>query len=199
MRPTLLPRLVTALAVVLLSLTFAACGSGEEEREEIEGSGQSHSGFAETEGIYIEVDGLKYQVQVSRQLNALTTDDAFYLEGLENADATLGTDEVWFAVFMRVENDGEEPHDAAGEFEMHDTQENVYTPVEVPESNPFAYRPRTVEPGGLIPVPNSPAGERAPAGMVILFKVDRFALDNRPLELYVEGPDGGQGVINLDV
>ena len=199
MRPSALLRLVALLSVVVLSLGLAACGSGAEEKEEIEGSGQAHSGFAETEGIYVEVDGLKYQVQVSRQLNPLTQDDEEYLEGVPQDDSTLGPEQEWFGVFMRVENDGEEPHDAAGEFEIHDTQENVYTPVELPEANPFAYQPSTVQPGDLIPVRDSAGGERSPNGQLILFKVQRFSLDTRPLELYVEGPDGGLGIINLDV
>ena len=196
MRPSSLPRLAAALAAVLLSLTLAACGS---EKAEIEGSGAAHSGFAETEGIYVEVDGLKYQVQVSRQLNALSPDDDEYLRGVSDEEKTLGPEQEWFAIFMRVENDGEEPHEAAGEFEIHDTQENVYTPIEVPEENAFAYRPATLPPGELIPDQDSAAGERSPYGSMILFKVQRFSLDNRPLELFVEGPDGGQGIINLDV
>ena len=195
MRPSPL-RLAAALAVVVLSLALAACGS---EKAEIEGSGQSHSGFAETEGIYVEVDGLKYQVQVSRQLNPLSLDDEQYLEGVPEDDKVLGSDQEWFAIFMRVENDGEEPHEAADEFEIHDTQENVYTPVELSQDNAFAYGPATLPPGDLIPDVDSAAGERSPYGSVILFKVQRFSLDNRPLELYVEGPDGGTGIINLDV
>ena len=194
MRPSLLLRL---LALVVVSLTLAACGGSE--KEEIEGSGQAHSGFAETEGIYVEVDGLKYQVQVSRQLNALTKDDEEYLQGVPEEDSTLGPEQEWFAIFMRVENDGSEPHEAAGEFEIHDTQENVYTPVELPESNAFSYQPSVVQPGDLIPKVDSAGAERSPYGQVILFKVERFSLDNRPLELYVEGPEGGTGIINLDV
>ena len=199
MRPSVLLRLAALLAVLVLSVALTACGSGAEEKEEIEGSGQAHSGFAETEGIYVEVDGLKYQVQVSRQLNALTKDDEEYLEGVAEDDSTLGPEQEWFAIFMRVENDTDEPHEAAGEFEIHDTQENVYTPVELPESNAFSYQPATVQPGDLIPAVDSAGAERSPYGQVILFKVERFSLDNRPLELYVEGPDGGTGIINLDV
>lgn len=199
MRPSALLRLAALLCFAVLSLALVACGSGGEEKEEIEGSGQAHSGFAETEGIYVEVDGLKYQVQVSRQLNALSLDDEEYLQGLSEDDSTLGPEQEWFAIFMRVENDGSEPHEAAGEFEIHDTQENVYTPVELPESNAFAYRPSTLQPGDLIPDIDTASGERSPYGSVILFKVERFSLDNRPLELYVEGPHGGTGIINLDV
>ena len=138
-------------------------------------------------------------MQVSRQLNALTKDDEEYLQGVSEDDSTLGPDQEWFAIFMRVENDGEEPHEAAGEFEIHDTQENVYTPIELPESNAFAYQPGEVLPGDLIPAADTAGAERSPYGQVILFKVERFSLDNRPLELYVEGPDGGTGIINLDV
>jgi hypothetical protein len=73
-------------------------------------------------------------------------------------------------------------------------------PVEIDESNPFAYQPREIEGGKLLPDPNGPAGERAPQGALILFKLKRFSLDNRPLELEIENPEGGPpSIVNLDV
>jgi hypothetical protein len=199
MRSTFLFRLLVVLAIAALSVTFAACGE-EETDSDTEGTGQSHSGIAENEGHYLEVAGLKYQVQASRQLNQLEIDDEGYLEAVAGGPS-LGNDEEWFAIFMRVENDGTEEFETAEEFEIHDTQDNVYTPVDLGEGNEWAFRPAVVPPGEVLPLGNAPAGERQPNGSLILFKIKRVSIDNRPLELIVEDPsgEGHNGTINLDV
>ncbi len=189
-------RLCTLLLVALLALTAAACGGGTAEPI-TEG---------ETEGIYVEVAGLKYQVQTSRQLNQLTSDDQSYLQGIAPDDARLRPDEEWFAIFLRVEYDseGDEPRPSAVDFEIRDSQENVYTPVEFDQArdrNTFAYQSRQIAPGDTQPLPDTPAGERQPYGELVLFKVRRFSIDNRPLELIIKSRQVPQteGTVNLDV
>jgi hypothetical protein len=185
------PRPLLILLALACALAVGACGQGDERVVE-----------GETEGLYIDVGELKYQVQISRQLNPLIANDRAYLEGVAPEDRQLRPDEEWFAVFLRVENDEADGDTApaAREFEIHDTQENVYTPVEYTGSNPFAYRPENVPPEDVLPQTDSPAGQRFPFASVILFKVRRFSLDNRPLELIIEDPTGGQeGTIALDV
>jgi len=186
-----LPRPLLLLLVLACALAVGACGRGDERVVE-----------GETEGLYIDVGKLKYQVQVSRQLNPLIANDRAYLEGVAPEDRRLRPDEEWFAVFMRVENDEADGETAASaqEFEIHDTQENVYTPVEYTGFNPFAYRPAPIPPEDVLPQTDSPAGQRFPFAAVLLFKVRRFSLDNRPLELIIEDPAGGEeGTIALDV
>ena len=192
----MLRRLPTLLIVALLAVVGAACGNRTSEPI-TEG---------ETEGIYVQVAGLKYQVQTSRQLNPLTSDDQSYLQGLAPEDARLRPDEEWFAIFMRVESDDPEnpPLPSAVDFEIRDTQENVYTPVEFVQArdrNTFVYQSRIVAPGDTQPLPDTPAGERPPYGELILFKVRRFSLDNRPLELIIKSRQVPQteGTVNLDV
>ena len=187
-------RLAHVLLVCLSAIALGACGNRE--------SGPTTEG--ETEGIYVEVDGLKYQVQVSRQLNPLTSDDQSYLQGLPPEDRTLRADEEFFAIFLRVENETERTIASAVDFEIRDTQENIYTPLEFLQPidlNFFAYRAARVPPGDLLPIPDSAPGERPPYGAILLFKVRRFSLDNRPLELIVKGRSVPQveGTINLDV
>ena len=189
-------RLLLTLLAALSALVLAACGQEEQEAGQLQGE---IAQVAETEGFYLNVEELKYQVQVSRQLNPGLPEDEDYLKGLAPADAELADDEEWFAVFMRVENDTEERLRTATDFEIRDTQENVYRPLEYGPDNDFAYRPGEVEGEELYPLPNSTAGERAPYGSVLLFKVKRFSLDNRPLELIVTGAGGEKGLINLDV
>ena len=189
--------IVLLLLAVLASALLAACGNephdpGEEQSENAQ--------VAETEGIYLELGEMKYQVQVSRQMNPLITEDEVYFEGIPDAELDLSDDELWFGVFVRLENESGETLPAASRYTITDTQENEYVPVRVEETNPFAYQPGPVEGGELYPLPNSAAGERAPNGALLLFKVTRESLNNRPLELRIEDPEGGPGgVVNLDV
>ncbi len=67
------------LAVVLslaLVLALAACGNKQDKTLK-----------AETEGIYIDLGEMKYQVQISRQLNAADPEDSEFLRGVTD---TLG-------------------------------------------------------------------------------------------------------------
>ena len=59
------------LLLALVAALFAGCGNKGEEVSE-----------AETEGIYLTVAGLTYQVQMSRFLNPGDVEDAQYLMGL---------------------------------------------------------------------------------------------------------------------
>jgi hypothetical protein len=190
-------RPLVLLLFAVLALGVAACGNEAQEDETFQ---SENAQVAETEGVYLELGEVKYQVQVSRQLNPLLVADKDYFEGISESDLDLADDEVWFGVWMRVENESEEPQPTASRFTIHDTQENEYVPVRIGEPNPFAYRAGRVEGEELYPLPDSPAGERAPNGALILFKLKRFSLDNRPLELELEDPAGGRpAIVNLDV
>jgi len=188
--------LVLLLAAVL-ALGVAACGNEAQEDETFQ---SENAQVAETEGIYLEIGEAKYQVQISRQMNPLLEADKDYFQGVSESDLDLATDETWFGIWMRVENESEEPIEAAERFTVTDTQENEYVPVEIGPENVFSYQPGTIEGEELYPLPDSPAGERQPNGSLILFKLKRFSLDNRPLELEIEDPEGGpSAIVALDV
>ena len=190
-------RRLSLLLMLVAALGVAACGqeSGEE------GEYQSESAqLAETEGIYVDVDELKYQVQTSKQLNPRLDDDKSYLQGLSDLGRELAPDEEWFAVWMLVQNYAEEPIQTADEFVIVDTQENEYRPVFLGEENVWAYRPLRLEPKETLPGSNTPARERQPNGSLLLFKLKRESLDNRPLELVIRSRRSGeQAIVNLDV
>ena len=191
------PRPIALLLAALLAFGASACG---QEAQDPGGFQTENAQVAETEGIYLEIGEMKYQVQLSRQLNPLIVADQAYFEGVAEEDLELEDDEVWFGIWMRVENESEEPQRAASSFTIVDTQENEYVPVPIGEPNPFAYRARTVEGQALLPDTDGAAGERPPNGALILFKLKRFSLDNRPLELKVGDPAGGPGaIVALDV
>jgi hypothetical protein len=189
-------RTLLALLCLVAVTGLAACG-----QEEVDPGGfqTENAQVAETEGIYVDVDELKYQVQISRQLNPLIRADRDYFEGVSRFERDLASDEVWFGLWMRVENDADHPIPNAEDFEIHDTQENIYRPLQIGRTNPWAYRPAVVEPDKLYPASETPASERQPNGALLLFKVRRFSLDNRPLELVIKGQSGGEAIINLDV
>jgi hypothetical protein len=184
------PRLLALLLASAAALAVAGCGNKEEEYT-----------FGGTEGIYVSVDELKYQVQISRILNPANIEDQGYLKGISKGVAPA-EDEVWFAIFMRVENDGEASHTAADSFEIRDTQDKTFKPLNLDQNvNLFAYKPRVVTPGTQIPAINSPAFNNSIRGALLLFKVKTDSLYNRPLELHISNSRESQGeaVIDLDV
>jgi hypothetical protein len=132
-------RLLPLVALALVSTTLTACGSKEE-----------HPTHAETEAVYVSVgpDGgpyLKYQVQVSRQLNPgnftveadrgdqqkVDPEDSEYLRGIPSSQLTLKKDaakpinnQIYFGVFIQVANDNKQalPSAKLSGFEIEDSQ-----------------------------------------------------------------------------
>jgi hypothetical protein len=195
---TTVRRCLALLLAVLAVPALSGCGS---EQPEVEAGEQETrpAQVAETEGIYLDIDDMKYQVEGSRELNPGIVSDSNYLSGLSADDRELGGEQEWFAVFIRIENHTERPIPNVENFQIVDTQENVYRPMPLGPENVWAYRPAAVEPEGIYPTLDSPAGERAPNGALLLFKIDQFSLDNRPLELVFEGRSGERAIVNLDV
>jgi len=179
-------------SLVLLAAALAAAGCGSEEEK---------AAVAETEGIYLEVDEVKYQVQISRQLNQSDLEDRGYFIALPPVEGEIDArNEVWFGVFLRAENDTDEARPTAEEFEIVDTRGEVYRPLELGDENIQRYEAAMLEPAGLIPNPDSIAAYSATGGALLLFKLPRPALDNRPLEFVVRSPVGDdEAVVELDV
>jgi hypothetical protein len=190
---TLRALLVSLLA--LGALVVSGCGNRQDVKT-----------LGETEGVYVDVGDMSYQVQLSRVLNPNDVEDRSYLAGLPEG-VGLAKDETWFAVFMRVNNPTDGPLPAARDFRIVDTQENEFTPVPLDSKvNPFAYDPdRPLESKAVLPDPNSVSGEGDIQGALILFKVKLPSLiSNRPLELKIAPPDApasgsGEATIDLDV
>jgi len=188
----MLRRLALAVALLTSLATLAACGN----KKEIVTSG-------ETEGVYLDVGEppLKYQVQISRQLNPTDIEDRSYLLGLPADQRELPADQIWFAVFIRVENDGDSTEPTAKDFSIEDTEGNTYKPVPLAKDNVFAYRPQTLAAGRKIPAPNQAAETNTIQGSLLLYKIPVANLENRPLEFKVKSPQVPQreGTVNLDV
>ena len=186
-------RLPVLLLLAVLALLAAGCGNKQDLRT-----------LGETEGIYVNVEDLRYQVQISRVLNPSDPDDRDYLKGLPPGTPQPDRGETWFGVFMRVSNESRETHKPASSFRIVDTVEREYEPIPLDsDANPFAYQANPLAPGKIIPDPNSVSGEGDIQGSLILFKVDLQSLQNRPLELKIDStlppPLRKTSTIDLDV
>ena len=182
-------RLFMSALVALAALALGACGNKEERT--LHGT---------TEGIYIDVGDLKYQVQISRLLNPTDREDSGYLVDLP-ADQQLGPKDNWFAVFMRVENTSDKPQPATNGYSIRDTQGNVYRPIAMGPKNVFVYRPTVLQPQDVLPFADSPAGANTIQGAMLLFKIPVENFQNRPLQLLIPPPNGNgeTGSVDLDV
>ena len=180
-------RILLATALVLL----AGCGGG---------TGVVTT--AETEGIYLDINGLKYQIEMSRYMNEADVEDREYMVGLPESTEPPAPDETWFGVGAGPPTPpAPAPRPAANTWEIHDTQENVYRPIPLDtDLNPFAFEAVDVPPKTVLPHPSSAAGQGPIQGSLLLFKVTVDSLQNRPLELvFSHGGSGQEGTYVLDV
>jgi len=177
--------------VLAAALVVGGCGNREKTTTE-----------ATTEGIYIDIGDLKYQVQISRILNPSDIEDHNYLMQLPQGTLPPKGDEAWFGVWVRVENtNSNRSLPTASNFEIRDTQDNVFKPY-AQIGNAFAYQPvDKLGPNTVLPSPESPAGFGPIQGSLILFKLTTTSLANRPLEFRITSPTDptNVAVVDLDV
>ena len=107
--------------VLAAALALVGCGNKVEIRT-----------VGETEGLYIDVGDLMYQVQISRIINPYDVEDRNYLRGLPAGTLPPKADEAWFGVWLRVQNTTARRRRSttAADFEIVDTQENPYEPID---------------------------------------------------------------------
>jgi hypothetical protein len=184
-------RLLILTAVALLALPLAACGSKEAEIT-----------FGSTEGSYLNVGNLTYQVQISRQLNPNDAEDKGYLVDVPSDQRQLGPDEAWFAVFLIAFNETKHAAVTADQFTITDTEGNLYMPLTLGPDNIFAWRGGTIPGGGQLPEKDTAASNNPSVnGSMLLFKVSNDSFNNRPLELTIQGLSGKpvKAAVDLDV
>lgn len=172
---------VCSLAVAL-SATLVACGDEEPGVSE-----------PAREGLSLPLDGVNYNVFITRQLNPdITPDDAYVTE-----NAPPG--EVLYGVFVQACNTSDEERTTVDEFVVHDSQENRFEPEELPEDNQFAYHSRTLAPEECIPEAGSVAQLGPTSASMLLFQLPLDITENRPLELEIEGEGGEKLTFELDI
>jgi len=184
-------RTIAAVVASVAALGLAACGDDGAIRH------------AESEGQYVTVDNLRYQVQISRQLNPTDTEDRDYLRGVPASQATLASDEVWFGIFIRVANNHNHGADlpTAPSFEVSDTADNRFRPI--PTDNLISYKPTSLGAKQTLPHGTEAASYAPTQGKLLLFKMPDSSLANRPLELTIRAATGCtkacSGTIQIDV
>ena len=191
------------LVLVFVLLALVAAGCGEDENNTGTAGETEGTAVADTEGIYLDINDLKYQIEMSRYMNPSDVEDAEYLKGLPAGTAPPGGKATWFGVWVRVENVTDQAHPAADTWEIRDTLDNIYRPIPIDTNvNVFAFKPGIEVPAGAtLPLASTAAGQGPIQGSLLLFKVTNDSLQNRPLELrFSNGQQGGQtGVYDLDV
>ncbi len=171
-------RLLTAASLLASASLAAACGT-------------HHSSVADANnnGAYVKAGPLTYQLQVSRLLNQYSPEDSGYLVGLPTAQSSLASNQEWFGVFLWAKNQTSQPHQTTDNFDIVDTQGNVYHPIVA--SNPYTWTSQMLEPGATQPTPNTTASFGPTQGALVLFKLyssgNKSVYSNRPLTLQIRG------------
>jgi hypothetical protein len=179
-----LRRLTVAACVLAVAAVLGLAACGEEEPGVDEPA---------REGLALELDGVDYNVFITRQLNPRVPPDGAYVTD----DAPPG--ETLYGVFIQVCNHSNEAHETVSDFVVKDNQENEFEPEELPADNAFAYAPRTLDPDECIPEAGSVAQLGPTAGSMLLFQLPLETTENRPLELEMEGESGETLTFELDI
>lgn len=175
MRPGLGHRVALLAVLAAGAALLAGCG---DEFESI--------GEVRREGLRIDVGGLDYNVFITRQLNLSLPEDSTYFDGPPAPEGSS-----LFGVFIEVCNHNEEGSEAIPASErllIEDTQGNEFEPIDLPESNEFAYNAEELAPDECLPPRGSVAQLGPTGGAMLLFELPLAATENRPLELLIAEP-----------
>jgi hypothetical protein len=178
-----LRRLALAACVLGLSVGVAACGDDEPGVDE-----------PAREGLALDLDGVDYNVFITRQLNPEIPPDDTYYTGPEPAP-----DETLFGVFIQACNNSDEARQTADSFTVVDNQGNEFEPEQLDAGDVIAYEPGELDPKECIPEAGSVAQLGPEAASMLLFRLPLEVTENRPLELEIEGEGEEHLTFELDI
>jgi hypothetical protein len=185
--PARMPRrLLVLLCLAALGAGVAACGEADVEQGVEEPA---------REGLALELDGIEYNVFITRELNPRVAPDSAYVE----AGTEPEKDETLYGVFLQACNRSDEAHEAVDEFKIVDNQGNEFEPEELPEDNQFAYHGKELLPEECLPESGSVAQLGPSAGLMLLFRLPLANTEYRPLELEIEGTGDEHLTYELDI
>ena len=173
-----LARVASCAAATFALVGLAACSSGGEEDE------------PHREGLALPLEGITYNVFITRQLNLRDVEDSGYVRGV--AGPPPGS--TYYGVFLQACNVSDEPLTTASSFRIVDTAGEEFEPLDLDPENPFSYAPTALEPGECTPERGSVAASAPTGGQLLMFEVPLEATENRPLELEIfDGFDVSEG------
>jgi hypothetical protein len=179
----LLRRLALAACVLGLSVGVAACGDDEHGVDE-----------PASEGLALPLDGVDYNVFITRQLNPEIPPDNTYYTGPE-----VPPDETLYGVFVQTCNNSNKRRETTDSFKVVDNQGNEFEPEQTEVGSVIAYEPRELEPEECIPEAGSLAQLGPQAASMLLFRFPLETTENRPLELEIEGEGDEKLTFELDI
>jgi hypothetical protein len=179
----LLRRLAMVACVLGLSVGVAACGEDEPGVDE-----------PAREGLALDLDGVDYNVFITRQLNPEIPPDDTYYTGPEPAP-----DETLYGVFIQACNNSDERRATVDSFKVVDSQGNEFEPEQVEAGSVIAYEAGELDPKECIPEAGSLAQLGPEAASMLLFKLPLRITENRPLELEIEGEAEEKLTFELDL
>jgi hypothetical protein len=149
------------------------------------------------EGQGIKVDGVTYNVYITRQLNPRDAEDSAYTAGIRAEQPGY----YLYGVFLTACNENDTKNlklTPTTDLTIRDTQGDKFSPLPLPRTNVFAYRARPLARKSCTPPAGSVAAVGPTAGALLIFKVPVIAVENRPLELEIRS--GGQSHrVELDI
>jgi hypothetical protein len=190
--------LACALAVVF---AVTACGSSKHAPSKPGALTGHEVGNEVNDGSYIQAGPITYQLEVSRELNPYSIQDAPYVKGLPAGFPPPTANQLWYGVFLWAKNQHHKAYRTSDNFEIVDSQGTVYRPIKLNTAlNPWAWTSQLLQKNDTEPGENSVQSEGESQGGLLLFKVDNSVYQNRPLMLYVLNHNGQKlGSIFLDL
>jgi hypothetical protein len=163
--------------VVALVLAVSACGGRGDKRAFTPGD-------PAREGIAAELEGVDYEVFITRELNVRDPEDKQYYPG---RPAPPGTG--YYGVFLRAcaLDDLKGAASTSGRIRAVDIRGKVYEPLPLSPENVFAYREEALRPGECLPNEASATSFAPTGGAMVLFQIPFVDTENRPFELEIEG------------
>ena len=135
----------------------------------------------DTEGTYLNVGPLTYQVQISRQLNPDDIEDQTTWRA-SPAGHSWPEDQTWFGVFLRVANETKRRSPQPTTSSSPTPRATSTSRCRSAPQNLFSYQGGVVPPNELIPAGTRPAQSRRSRARWSSSS-SRWPVDNRPLEL----------------
>ena len=163
--------------LLVLTVLGSGCGEAGDKRAFLPGE-------AAREGIAVNLDGVDYEIFITRQLNLADPEDKQYYQG---RPAPPGS--ALYGVFLRAcaLEDAKRTPVASGEMRVVNIRGQVYEPLPLERSNVFAYKPGPMRPGECQPDAASATAYGPTGGSMVLFQIPVADTENRPFELEIEG------------